>query len=120
MKLDPTQLARELDEARERLARLSPAVAEVRPRRPGPTPRETVWRAGTAALYHYPAPAGAIELPPLLVIYSLVNRPDILDFTPQRSVLASLRDAGHNVYLLDWGRPGPGDRHLSLDDYVDG
>ncbi|HEX5514972.1 MAG TPA: class III poly(R)-hydroxyalkanoic acid synthase subunit PhaC [Gammaproteobacteria bacterium] len=120
MKLDSAQLTRELDEARERFARLSAAVAELRPYRGGSTPREAIWRSGTAALYHYPASAGAGEAPPLLVIYSLVNRPDILDFTPQRSVLASLRDAGHSVYLLDWGRPGPGDRHLSLDDYVDG
>lgn len=119
MKLDPTLLAQELASTRQRLAQLRQAAAAVRPSRDSSTPREAIWRSGAATLYHYPAPTAAGG-PPLLVIYSLVNRPDILDFSPQRSMLASLRDAGLSVYLLDWGRPGPSDRHLSLDDYIDG
>lgn len=119
MSLDTAQLARELDDMRERLVRVGEAIDGFRPT-PGPvTPREEIWHDGTARLYHYPAPDGS-EGPPLLVVYSLVNRPDILDFTPQRSMLATLRDAGSSVYLLDWGRPGRSDRHVSLDDYVDG
>jgi polyhydroxyalkanoate synthase len=119
MKLDAAELNRELNEARARLSRISETAERIRlPRQPA-TPREEIWRSGSARLYHYPAP-GADTAPPLLVVYSLVNRPDILDFAPDRSVLASLRDAGNSVYLLDWGRPGPSDRHLSLDDYVDG
>jgi polyhydroxyalkanoate synthase len=119
MKPDQARLAEELAAARARLARLGESVERIRPSRGTATPRKQIWQDGTARLYHYPAPDGRVG-PPLLVIYSLVNRPDILDFTPQRSVLTSLRDTGHSVYLLDWGRPGPSDRHLDLDDYVDG
>lgn len=118
MKLNSAQLAQELESARQRLAQLAKAAAAVHLPSGPTTPREAIWRSGTATLYHYPAAAAAA--PPLLVIYSLVNRPDILDFSPQRSVLATLRDAGLSVYLLDWGRPGSSDRHLSLDDYIDG
>lgn len=116
---DSDQIARELETVRQRLALLAQTATELQPRHGPSSPRDVIWRSGAATLYHYPAPASA-DGPPLLVIYSLVNRPDILDFSPQRSVLASLRDAGLNVYLLDWGRPGPSDRHLSLDDYIDG
>ncbi len=116
---DTARLADELDQMRARLRQLSAAARELKLPSGPATPHEELWRSGTARLYRYPAPDGS-EGPPLLVVYSLVNRPDILDFTPQRSVLASLRETGSSVYLLDWGRPASGDRHLALEDYIDG
>lgn len=119
MKLDSARIAQELDQTRQRLNRLSRASASLRPLRSPATPRRAIWRCDTATLYHYGAD-GAGDAPPLLVVYSLINRPDILDFSPQRSMLGSLRAAGIDVYLLDWGRPGPSHRYMSLEDYIDG
>ncbi|MDR9432989.1 MAG: alpha/beta fold hydrolase [Spiribacter sp.] len=56
--------------------------------------------------------------PPLLIIYSLVNQPAILDFSPERSMIARLINAGFCVYLLAWLSPGQARRFLSLSDYV--
>src|SRR5690625_3030878 len=118
MKADRSQLTQELELARARLAQLGETAGQIRLPRGASTARDKIWQSGRASLYHYPAAAGAGA--PLLIIYSLINRPDILDFNPQRSVVATLRDTGHDVYLLDWGRPTRSDQHLELDDYVDG
>jgi len=88
----------------------------------GETPRQVVRELPPATLYHYPAePEGSTPTTgkrPLLVLYSLVNRPYLLDLSPQRSMIRGARDAGLPVYLLDWGRPEPADRFLGLDDYL--
>ncbi|MBK1726684.1 alpha/beta fold hydrolase [Halorhodospira neutriphila] len=55
---------------------------------------------------------------PVLIVYSLVNRPFILDLTERRSLIRALLERGHPVYLLDWGYPQGADRFLSLDDYI--
>ena len=84
----------------------------------GPTPRQRLWADGAVSLYRYgngPPAAGAV---PLLIVYSLVNRPYLLDLEPDRSLIAALRARGRDVFLLDWGTPLPADRHRSLTDYV--
>lgn len=55
---------------------------------------------------------------PLLICYALVNRPYILDLEPKRSLIRDLVDAGHSVYLIDWGYPEASDQYLGLDDYI--
>ncbi|MBK1734122.1 class III poly(R)-hydroxyalkanoic acid synthase subunit PhaC [Halorhodospira abdelmalekii] len=60
------------------------------------------------------------ERPPVLIVYSLVNRPFILDLTAERSWIRRLRAAGHPVYLLDWREPQGADRFISLDEHIDG
>lgn len=82
----------------------------------GATPREAVWRHGRTTLYRYGerAPTG----PALLIVYSLVNRPYILDLESDRSIVAALLEAGVPVYLLEWGAPGAADRFTGLDDYL--
>ncbi|WP_423750762.1 alpha/beta fold hydrolase [Salinirarus marinus] len=54
---------------------------------------------------------------PLVLVYALVNRPDVLDLSPARSVVRTLRTES-DVYLVDWGDPSPLDGSLSLSDYV--
>jgi len=42
----------------------------------------------------------------------------MMDLQEDRSLIRGLLDAGLDVYLIDWGYPDAGDRHLSLADYV--
>lgn len=56
---------------------------------------------------------------PVLIVYSLVNRPSILDLTTNRSWLRPLLDAGHPLYLLDWQEPCGADRFMTLDEHLD-
>src|SRR5262249_32881741 len=74
-----------------------------------------------AVLYRYlPLPAvKRARARPLLICYALVNRPDVLDLQPDRSLVRRLLAAGLEVYLLDWGRPDPSVRDLELLDYIE-
>ena len=69
-------------------------------------------------LFRYEPLTPSQEAIPVLIVYALVNRPYIMDLQEDRSLIRGLLKAGLDVYLLDWGRPGPGDEGLSLDDYI--
>ncbi len=86
----------------------------------GLTPKETVWALNKAKLYHYlpTRPAEERYPTPLLLVYALINRPFIFDLCPGRSFVEYMVDQGFDMYLLDWGAPGPEDRNTSFDDYV--
>lgn len=55
---------------------------------------------------------------PLLVIPPLMVRPYVYDLRPEHSMLRALRNAGYDVFLVDFGVPDETDRHVRLDDYV--
>lgn len=82
--------------------------------------RQAVWQHGKSVLYRYlPLPFIArARAAPVLLCYSLVNRPQILDLQQDRSLIRGLLAAGLEVYLLDWGYPDASDSQLSLDDYI--
>lgn len=105
----------DLLELQDRLARTLRRARELQPVTVGGTPARQLPHQGTATLYRYGAGHGV----PLLIIYSLVNRPYILDLGRKRSVIGALVRGGITVYLLDWGYPGPMDRFQRLDDYIE-
>ncbi|MGZ4159205.1 MAG: alpha/beta fold hydrolase [Neobacillus sp.] len=84
----------------------------------GDTPRNEVWRKNKSVLWHYPAKQKKYEIP-LFFVYSLFNKPYILDIAPKASVIEGLTDMGYEVYLLDWGSPGYEDKKIGLDTYIE-
>jgi len=86
----------------------------------GVTPSEVVYEEDRLKLLHYPSPTAPRHRTPLLFVYALVNRPYILDLKQGRSVVAHFVNSGFDTYLLDWGVPTNADRHLTLDDYING
>ncbi len=84
----------------------------------GQTPKEVIWTRNKAQLYHYLPLAERRHAEPLLMIYSLMNKSFIVDLRPGSSLIEFLLRQGYEVYLLDWGIPGPEDANLKLDDYV--
>lgn len=118
IELSPEGLSREAGEIGRRAARGLATVRGLGRPRPGATPREAVWRSDDVTLYHYEAPSSAAARVPLLIVYALVNRPDMVDLQPDRSLVRALIAHGFDVYLLDWGEPDATDRVLGLDDYV--
>jgi polyhydroxyalkanoate synthase len=48
----------------------------------------------------------------------LMNKPYILDLRPGNSYIEYMVKQGYDVYLLDWGVPGPEDKDLKFDDYA--
>lgn len=56
---------------------------------------------------------------PVVFVPSLVNPPSVLDLAPGNSLLRWLSGEGLRVLLVDWGSPGPEERALSIDGYID-
>ena len=86
----------------------------------GTTPKDEVYREDKVVLYRY---RPFVEKPfgvPLLISYALVNRPYMVDLQEDRSLVRNLLKLGIDVYLVDWGYPGPTERWLTLEDYIDG
>ena len=83
------------------------------------TPKELVWTLNKAKLYHYVpvVPKEKRHPVPLLLVFALMNRPYILDLRPGHSFVEYMLNQGYDLYLLDWGAPGPEDKNLKFDDY---
>lgn len=84
------------------------------------TAKTAVYNEDKLTLYRYDRDTDASYKTPVLIIYALVNTYKMLDLQPDRSYIKNLLGAGLDVYLIDWGFPGKGDRFLSMDDYVNG
>lgn len=86
----------------------------------GTSPKELVYQDGRVKLLHYvPARAAQDLAAPLLIVYSLVNRYDMIDLQPDRSIVRRLLDRGADLYVIDWGYPTPSDRWTTMEDHVD-
>lgn len=84
----------------------------------GQTPGDVVFRENKWSLVRYRPKATPSGLPVLLVP-SLINRNYVLDLLPGRSFVEYLVEAGHDVFMIDWGTPGPEDRYLGFETYVE-
>ena len=120
--ITPTSLAKELDDARGKiargLARLSElsdddlAIATV--------PRDEVWREDMVRLYRCTPVVEQPHAVPVLITYALVGRFQMIDLEADRSLVRKLLAQGFDVYFIDWGMPGRAQRWLTIDDYVSG
>jgi polyhydroxyalkanoate synthase len=81
------------------------------------TPKDVVWTHRTTTLYRYRSAKRTYAVPVLLV-FALINRPDIFDLRPGNSFVEFLLDEGYDVFLLDWGVPDEADADLGLEHYV--
>ena len=85
----------------------------------GATPKRLVERRDKVELFRYePTTERQIETP-VLIAYGLIGRYTMADLQPDRSLVRSLLGKGIDLWLIDWGQPGRGERWLTIDDYVD-
>src|SRR5215468_6749429 len=84
----------------------------------GCSEKDAVYREDKLTLYRYRPLTASAGLPPVLIVYALVNRPYMMDLQPDRSLIRRLLDRGLDVYLIDWGYPDGADRYLEISDYV--
>ncbi len=47
-----------------------------------------------------------------------MNRQDVLDLQPDRSLMKKLLDEGLDIYIMDWGYPQKRHRYLTMEDYI--
>ena len=83
----------------------------------GPTPRDVVWTHRETTLYRYRSSKRRYGVP-LLLVFALINRPEIFDLRPGGSLIEFLLGEGFDVFLLDWGVPDEEDADMGLEDYV--
>lgn len=118
LELQPDAIAREVQAFNARLPKGLATLRKFKDATLGVTPRAEVMRKEGMVLYHYHQPSFESEVTPVLIVYALVNRPDVADLQEGRSLIAALIERGFDVYLIDWGEPDGADRMLGLDDYV--
>jgi polyhydroxyalkanoate synthase subunit PhaC len=83
----------------------------------GATPRDVVWTHRETTLYRYRSPDRRYRVP-LLLVFALINRPEIFDLRPGSSLVEYLIEQGFDVFLVDWGYPDEEDADMGLDEYV--
>jgi polyhydroxyalkanoate synthase len=83
----------------------------------GISPKDVVWTHRKTTLYRYRSENRKHPIPVLLV-FALINRPDIFDLRPGNSFVEFLLGEGFDVFLIDWGYPEEEDADMGLDKYV--
>jgi polyhydroxyalkanoate synthase len=83
----------------------------------GATPKDVVWTHRKTTLYRYRSERRRHAIPVLLV-FALINRPDIFDLRHGNSFVEFLLEEGYDVFLLDWGYPDEEDADMGLEKYV--
>ncbi len=73
------------------------------------TPWIGLFSVDNVTLRHYSLPDTlpdpATKKNTILILFGLINYPDILDLHPERSIVRRLLEKGLDVYLVDWGEP---------------
>jgi len=83
-------------------------------------PKETIYTQDKLRMYRYKPVVDKPEKIPLLIVYALVNRYQVADLQPDRSLVRNLLKEGMDVHLIEWGDPLPADKYFTIDDYVNG
>lgn len=111
-----------LDGALQTLEGLRRGLSDASPLNEDPppaTPYEVVYEGGKVRLRHYHA-VGKPNSTPLLIVYSLIKRPFILDLQRGRSIVETLTKHGFEVYFIDWIPPTRLDSWRGFDAYING
>jgi poly[(R)-3-hydroxyalkanoate] polymerase subunit PhaC len=83
----------------------------------GATPKDVVWTHRKTTLYRYRSQQRRHPIP-LLLVFALINRPDIFDLRHGNSFVEFLLAEGFDVFLIDWGLPEEEDADMGLEEYV--
>jgi polyhydroxyalkanoate synthase len=84
----------------------------------GQSPRSLVARRDNVTLWRYQNDDVRFG-PPVLLVMSLVTRPTVFDLQPGNSLVEQFCAAGLDIYMVDWGEPGPADADNTLETYCD-
>jgi polyhydroxyalkanoate synthase subunit PhaC len=83
----------------------------------GQAPREVIWTHRGTTLYRYRSSRREHAIPVLLV-FALINRPEIFDLRRGNSFVEFMLAEGFDVFLVDWGIPDEEDSEMGLAEFV--
>jgi polyhydroxyalkanoate synthase len=120
--ITPASMAKELSDAREKLARGMKRLAEISEDdlAIATVPRDEVFREDMVTMYRCKPQVEKLHKFPIIITYALVGRFQMIDLEADRSLVRKLVASGFDVYFVDWGLPGRAQRFLTIDDYVSG
>lgn len=94
------------------------ALEQLEKSEPGVSKKEVVAEFDNIKLIRFLGAKKSTIKTPLLISYALVNRFNIADLQSGKSLVEKLLEAGHPVYVIDWGYPNPADRYVDLDTHI--
>lgn len=115
---NPTSLIEEMSKVSEKLLKGYETLQRINEVEIATTPKELVWQDDLVKLYHYKRDTPPKSKIPVLVSFAIMNRQDVLDLQPDRSLMKKLLDEGLDIYLMDWGYPQKRHRYLTMEDYI--
>jgi polyhydroxyalkanoate synthase subunit PhaC len=116
--MNPTGIMEEMTKTSQTLVKGYEILQNIGDVEIGTTPKELVWENDLVKLYHYKRETPATCKVPVLVSFAIMNRHDVLDLQPDRSLMKKFLDEGLDVYIMDWGYPKKQHRYLTMEDYI--
>jgi polyhydroxyalkanoate synthase subunit PhaC len=120
MNFNASMIAEELVKTTEKIAKGYKILKDIKTVEIGTTPKTLVWSCDKIKMYHYTRETPAKCKIPVLVSFAMLNRHDVLDLQPDRSLMKKLMDEGLDIYIMDWGYHNQSDRYITMEDYIDG
>ncbi len=120
MKINSGEILQEMAETTAKLMKGYNTLSQIDEVEVGTTPKTLVYSEDKLKLYRYDRETPPTVKTPVLIVYALVNRYNMMDLQSDRSYIKNLLDLGLDIYVIDWGYPTKADRYLTMDDYVNG
>lgn len=118
MNFNITDFMQEMTRTSEKMVKGYEVLSKIEDVEVATTPKELVWQNDLVKLYHYKRDTPPKCKTPVLVSFAIMNRHDVLDLQPDRSLMKKLLDEGLDIYIMDWGYPKQQHKYLTMEDYI--